>query len=250
MSLTCSRSFYAAKVLHKTPLGISNRVVMTESEKLFERFCSENGVSFLRIPRADENGIKSPDYEISIEDNRIAVEVKQFDPNPNDKEYQKQLEEEGITDIREGMMTKRIRGKIKDAMPQLKIWAKKEIPALIILYKNIPLDVRFIWPHNILQAMYGEELLKIVLPNDRLTAPYVKNAQFGGKRKVAPKYNTSLSAIVSFYEDWEQHELHADFYHNIFSLCPFDPDWFRRQRVRHFKLTDSNMKEFSGWIEI
>lgn len=210
----------------------------------------QNRVSFLRIPRANENGIKSPDYEISIEDNRIAVEVKQFDPNLSDKECQKQLEVEGITDVREVMAIKRIRKKIKDANPQLKIWAKKEIPALIILYNNIPLDAQYIEPNYILEAMYGNETFEIVLPDNRLTAPYVKNAQFGREGKVAKKINASLSAIVSLYEDWEQHELHADFYHNIFGVCPFDPDWFRRQRVKHFSLPDLNMKWFSEWIEI
>lgn len=222
----------------------------TVSEELFERFCFENKISFCRIPRSDKNGRKTPDYEIVIEDQYIVVEVKQFDTNPDDNKFQKQLEEDGITEVYKGKMTKRIRGKINDAMPQLKKWAKKRIPALIIIYNNIPLDTRFIMPHNILQAMYGAESINIVLPNNPSDLPYVKSVQFGGGRKVSPQHNTSLSAVVNIYEDCKQNELHANFYHNIYSANPFEPDWFRRQRVKHFSIPELDVNTFFEWSEI
>ncbi len=224
---------------------------MTISEELFERFCSENKIDYSPIPRASVEGVKTPDYEMRISDKGIIVEVKQLDPDgPDDKKHQKQIEESGITDVYENKVTQRIRGKISDAMPQLNKWTNTETPGLLFLYSNLPLDRRFVEPRYILEAMYGRELLEIVLPNNHSDQPFVSSIRFGGSRKVSPDYNTSLSAIVSIFEDWHQHELHAHFYHNIFGKCQFDPNWLRRERVRHFSLLDRSMKQFSEWIEV
>src|SRR6266498_3363671 len=130
-----------------------NKEGMTVSEELFERFCAENEVSYSPIPRATDEGIKTPDFEILINARRIIVEVKQLDPeSPDDKKYQKQLDELGITDVHENKVTQRIRGKISDAMPQLNRWANKETPGLLFLYSNLPLDGRYIQPRYILEA--------------------------------------------------------------------------------------------------
>lgn len=224
---------------------------MTISEELFERFCSENKISYSPIPRATDEGVKTPDYKILILDKYIIVEVKQLDPaSPDDKKYQKQLDESGITGVHENKVVQKIRGKINDAMPQMNKWTNKKTPGLLFLYSNLPLDGRYIQPRFILEAMYGEETLKIVLSDNRTTQPYISNIQFGGKRKVAPEYNTSLSAIVSIFEDWNRHELHAHFYHNIFSANKFDANWLRSECVKHFGLFDKSMNQFSQWIEI
>ncbi len=228
-----------------------NKEGMTVSEELFERFCAENEVSYSPIPRATDEGIKTPDFEILINARRIIVEVKQLDPeSPDDKKYQKQLDELGITDVHENKVTQRIRGKISDAMPQLNRWANKETPGLLFLYSNLPLDGRYIQPRYILEAMYGEETLEIVLPNNRTIQPHISNVRFGGKRKVTSQYNTSLSAIVNLFEDWEHREIHAHFYNNVFSICKFHPEWFRRNRVKHFSLPNEDMRQFSDWVEV
>src|SRR5260221_9806796 len=120
----------------------------TSSELLFEKFCSENEISYSYIPRATVEGVKTPDYEIVINDRHIIVEVKQLDPvSPDDKKYQKQLEERGVTDVHEAKVAQRIRGKISNAMPQLNKWTSNETPGLIFLYSNLPLDGRYIKPY-------------------------------------------------------------------------------------------------------
>ncbi len=222
---------------------------MTVSEYLFERFCKENGIKCFPIPRS-KDGAKTPDYEVIIDDKKVVVEVKQFDPNPDDKEHQKQLEKNGMTEVYQGNMTRRIRGKINDAMPQLKNWAKQEIPSLLFLYSNVPLDAKTIYSHNVLEAMYGGESSLIIFPRNPNVFPYVKNTRFGGDRKVAPKYNTSLSAIVTLREDWKDRKLYANFFHNVFSKYPFNPDWLRREGINHFTLPNIEMKRFSEWIKV
>ncbi|MCB9134191.1 MAG: hypothetical protein H6636_02115 [Anaerolineales bacterium] len=225
---------------------------LTISEELFERFCTENKVPFSSHSLLHrQRNSKTPDYEIIVNSKRVILEVKQLDPvSPDDKEHQRQLDEMGITEVYEGKVAQRIRRKISDAMPQLNKWTNKDIPGLIFIYSNLPLDGRYIEPHHILEGMYGEEIFQIVFPDNPSAPPYVANVQFGGKRKVAPDYNTTLSAIVSIFEDWEQHQLHAYFYHNIFSKCKFEPDWLRGKRVKHFSLPNTNMKQFSEWVEI
>ena len=61
---------------------------MTESEELFCRFCKSQG---WRVERIDEHSVaegrKVPDFRLQLEDSAgIVVEVKQFDPNPEERE--------------------------------------------------------------------------------------------------------------------------------------------------------------------
>jgi hypothetical protein len=228
-----------------------NEKALTISEILFERFCAENNVTYCRIPHAREKGIKTPDYKITTNGIKSIVEVKQLDPeSPDDKKRTKQLEERGETEVYQNKVRHRIRKKIDDAMPQLKKWTKSTTPGLLFMYSNLPLDGRFIEPRYILEAMYGREASEIILPNSFTAEPYIRGTFFGEDRGVSITHNKSLSAIVSIFEDWDGYELHAHFYHNIFTKCIFDPDWLRRNRVKHFSLADPSMKRYSEWIEI
>jgi len=216
----------------------------TKSEKLFERFCTENDIPFSRIPRSKEQGRKSPDYMIVMGKQNVAVEIKQFDANSDNK---KQLGENGITGVFEDKMIARVRSKIKKAVPQLKMQSEKNIPALIMLYNNIPASPKYVHPDDILQAMYGNEQATLIfhVPSD---APYIGRLYNGGGRQVSLKDNTSLSAIVSLFEDFERNELHANFYHNIYGAIRFEPNWLRRQNVKHFIPVRSE-NEFWVWKE-
>src|SRR6266540_4589012 len=165
----------------------------TISEQLFERFCRDNGILFKRLDVSNESGIKSPDYEIFTPSGAMIVEVKQLDPNEDDKRFYNQLLSKGITDIRGKEPGTRIRGKINHAIPQLKVAAKAGKPAIIALCSNIILDAKYIDQYDILIGMYGLEVATIVLPNNRSQKPYVAHIKFGGKKKVSPQFNTTLS---------------------------------------------------------
>ena len=61
---------------------------MTESEELFRRFCKSQG---WRVERIDEHSVaeesQMPDFRLQLRDGAgIVVEVKQFDPNPEERE--------------------------------------------------------------------------------------------------------------------------------------------------------------------
>src|SRR5208283_4407796 len=66
----------------------SNSCGMTVAEDLFERYCREREIE---IRRLEECSFKTPDYEIQIGQLVAAVEVKQLEPNAEDKEVIEQL---------------------------------------------------------------------------------------------------------------------------------------------------------------
>lgn len=58
------------------------------AEQTFSELCDQAGIPYERIPTA-EVGEKSPDYKIVVSDHTIIVEIKQFDPNPEEKKLSK-----------------------------------------------------------------------------------------------------------------------------------------------------------------
>jgi hypothetical protein len=222
----------------------------TISEHLFERFCQEKSINFRRLDVSNLPDIKTPDYEIFTSGGSIIVEVKQLDPNEEDKRLYNQLLNEDDVDVRRQVPGSRIRGKISDAMPQLKIAAKEGKPALIALYSNLILDAKQIDPYDVLTAMYGLETATIIVPPHASKKPYLKHVKFGGKKKVAPEFNTTLSAILTLYEDWGSHELFASIFHNVYAAHGLDPNVIRGLKIRHFSLPTKDGKIFKEWIEI
>ena len=55
---------------------------LTLSEQLFERYCERYGIPYQRV---SATGARSPDYEMALAGQRIVVEVKEIEPNDNEK---------------------------------------------------------------------------------------------------------------------------------------------------------------------
>ena len=67
--------------------------VMTQNaEQVFIELCNQAGITWRRIPTAEKDGEKRPDYEIEASGNCVVVEVKQFDPNREEKKVLTDLE--------------------------------------------------------------------------------------------------------------------------------------------------------------
>lgn len=58
----------------------------TKSEQLFEAFCEQIAVEWMRVPEATG---RCPDYEIYTNGTRIIAEIKQIDPNEEEKGLEK-----------------------------------------------------------------------------------------------------------------------------------------------------------------
>jgi len=58
---------------------------------------------------------------------------------------------------------------------------------------------------------------------------------------------TTISALGVLIENPEGQPT-LTFYHNRYAAIPFEPDWFRAERVKHYKTSSTQANEFGGWI--
>jgi hypothetical protein len=226
-------------------MSFKSRIVLTTSEEMFEAFCKMNGVKWRRVPISTG---RTPDYEIAINGQRIVVEVKQIDPNP-----QERLEIEAIAAKRDvfggsGAPGDRMRSVIADANGQLKSRSQGKYPSLLVVYDNVP-HACHTAPYSILVAMYGLQQLNLSVPETPNLPIRLAGESFGGKRKMTPVSNTSTSAVAVLKE-------HAvagfalDVYHNIFAAVTLDPTVLAGLPIRQYTLPCPGKREFQNWIEV
>ena len=102
----------------------------TISEALFERFCTDTGIPFIRLEPDSSAGRSTPDYEIYLQEPPILVEVKQIDPNHEDQSSLRSFAETGKYRF-SGVPGDRLQGrKISKAGSQLRALAKAQQPFL------------------------------------------------------------------------------------------------------------------------
>ncbi|MGP0594309.1 hypothetical protein ACTRXD_17465 [Nitrospira sp. T9] len=171
----------------------------TISETLFESYCNRQAISFLRIPT--ESHKRTPDYEIILQGNMVISEVKQFDPTNEEKRLQRQLNEQGLPEAFGGKPGQRASQKITDGMKQLRLLAKDKYPTLLVLFNNVSISNHHVHPYAIKTAMYGLEEVVLAVPHEAAASPWVTDRKFGGRRRVTPSQNTTLSAVAVLYEN-------------------------------------------------
>lgn len=140
----------------------------TTSESLFEAFCRAHGIRFRRIPVSLESRIKSPDYDIFVKRGRkIVVEVKQIDPNPQEKREIAKFTKPGNSAISiKYSPGKRVRGKIIDAQGKFRRRMRSRYPSLLVLFNNVRLFKHTeVW--DVLSGMYGQPVFP-VMPNRQI----------------------------------------------------------------------------------
>lgn len=221
----------------------------TRSEQLFELFCQSENIRYDRIQRRDKEGVQTPDYNIFTQMGKVVVEVKQFDPNKEDKKILQQLKQRGFGDSSGVEPGQRVRSKIKPALSQLKKRSKGQYPAVLVLYNNIPFTSRHINPYDIKIGMYGLEVIDLEIFSDLSYKTKLKDKRFGPKRKMTPTDNTTLSAIAALY-GYDENNLTLIFFHNRYAKIRLPTDWIKSPRIRHFTLGEKKNGEFQEWIEI
>jgi hypothetical protein len=133
--------------------------MLTEAESLFEPFCVEHQIACQRIPEGAE---KTPDYEITLAGRRIAVEVKQLEPNAQDLAFFEDLRTIGHAGG--AVDTGRARSAIQDAMKQLRPYAKGRMPAVVVLYDTMGSAIGYLDADNLADCLYGEEKVHFLVP--------------------------------------------------------------------------------------
>ena len=209
----------------------STEPASTKSERLFEQFCSANGIACHPI----ECDGKKADYDVVVAGNTIVTELKQIDANDDDDATWEEGRRRGSV-AAWGNSDHRVRLKIQEARKQLKARSKGTMPTLLVVYDNgtfAGTDYT-----DIKTAMFGDEKVVLSIANNEVVEFSAIHA--GGNRRFTSDCNTSISAIALMFGA----EPRLSIFHNHFAAIPIDPDWMRYDNVLHFRL-DSNMYEWS-----
>jgi hypothetical protein len=221
--------------------------VQTRSEILFERFCEETGTAFSRIPAQPAANRRTPDYELHLHVPPILAEVKQIDPNREDKALTRQYEAGGSYEFQH-IAGKRVREKISEAASQLKTQAGADQPTLLVVYNNVDPLRGFTDRLAMMSAMYGQPEGVITTSRGLGAMVLSTSRQLGGSRRLTPKHNTTISAVAALFEGPEG--LYLVVYHNRFAAHPIPPEVLRRPRIFQRSIRDSGPGEFPEWVEV
>ena len=217
----------------------------TISEELFETFCADHGVECRPIPRA---AMRTPDYELDVASHRAIAEVKQIDPNEDDEQAQREVDESGRVNLA-GKAGKRMRQVITNSKDQIGRLARGVCPGLLVVYNNAGVSVHHTDPMFVLTAMYGHVAARIRLPAQPGEEPVLEEMLFGGERRVTEEHSTSISAVCVLYRS-PAGPPGLSFYHNAFAAQPFDPNWLRGEWIHHFVIKDAKSHKFENWTEV
>jgi hypothetical protein len=220
---------------------------MTESERLFEHFCITHKLSFERVP---ETNLPSADYLLFFNNYKIVAEIKQLEPNKEEKEIiEKPAEEWDQYDVYHWEIPgERIRKKIKSAMPQLQALSQGILPTVIILFDNIKVWPELIDEYAVRVAMYGIETA-IISPE---VAPEggakILQKWYGQRKQATSNQNTTLSAIAVMKET--ENGVMMRIYHNYYAKNLIEKKIFCFSGVEQFELGGAPSEGFPKWSKI
>lgn len=211
---------------------------------LFENFCDLYGIRWKRIPTGDT---RTPDYDISVVDQKVIIEVKQMDPNPEEEKEEEKLLGGGVEGL-ERTLGARVRQKITDASSQIANRAKGRFPSLLVLYNNVSIAFHTD-PYAIIAGMYGEITAVIARQQRDYGSSYLKEWKFSAKRKMTKAHNTSISAIgvLMRFPDGKPYLV---VYHNVYANIPLDYKLLCPFVESQFTLKECIEGKYQNWIEI
>jgi hypothetical protein len=217
----------------------------THSERLFEDFCQAHSLACERIPRGPS---RTPDYRLTLSGQTVIVEVKEFEPNPADRDRAAALASQGFS-THSLYPGGRVREEISKAADQLRPLAKGHYPGLIVFCDLTGPGAKYLDPYNILTAMYGVQVVHFDAPQDNPGTLVPKGSFFGPQRGTTPNHNTTVSAIARLDRDCDGSPC-LDVFHNFWARIPLDPDLLRVPLVRHFVAEGNPQAGFTDWREV
>lgn len=215
----------------------------TVSESIFERVCDRRGVLYRKL--ATRENQRTPDYLILPSGEKVVVEVKQIEPNDEDRELRKKSKKGETTGWWSDNNT-RIRRKIKQCAKQLKAVAKGRCPSVLMLYDDR--EIKIIGNEDFLEAMYGDEELTLAVPLDG-GEPEPLGVGFGGNRQLTEQQRRYISAVAIMRQKFPG-EWVVVMFHNVFASRPLDPDVASSFADVQYDLTKPKTKEWQNWTRI
>jgi hypothetical protein len=217
--------------------------VENKSETLFETLCSAQGLGYSKIK---EGTIKTPDYFVEIDGTVFVAEVKQIDPNDEQKKLLAEFKKNKFISV-STTPGEKVRSKIKSSTAQISKLAKGKMPGMLVLYNNLSLVLGDpIEPYNIRVGMFGFDTIVLTKPRD-FSAPRIIDKKFGPKRKITKEHNTSISALAVINE---KEPIWLDIYHNPYAAIPFTHGIFQKRGNREYELAEKQPLKFQEWEEI
>jgi len=219
---------------------------LTLAEQLFERYCRWAGIRATRIPTSTT---KTPDYRMSVGDLDIIVELKQLDPNEEEKAELARFDQ-GKSGGYSAVPGNRLRREISKAGTQLATIARNQHPSMVVFYNNVFLRFHTD-PYNVRVAMYGVEQVVVAVSSDPRIRTRYAGTKFGPKRKMTSQHNTTISAvgvlILNPPGDLQSPQLIV--YHNIYARHPLSSEVLRPYGVPQFTLPEGSPNSSREWIE-
>ena len=169
-----------------------NDLKLTELEYLFCRYMIDAGTSCHRIP---EKLSKIPDFIVTLSDQTVPVEFKEFSPNPEEQRDEALLRTQGYGEVHHSEVGHRIAKVAGRARPQLRSFLDQngDGPGILAIYDSSgqghadPIE---------LAAFFEGQLTVTVSTNDRsITDVYRKEDRHRAPRE----RNRILSAIAVLY---------------------------------------------------
>jgi hypothetical protein len=221
----------------------------TQSEQWFEDYCASNGLVWRRV--VEENS-RTPDYELTIDGQRVIAEVKEIHPNKEEEESARLVSKRGYGLVLSHTPGNRVRNKIGDSSAQIKARTCDVYPSILVLcdLKNGCGQVAGnLDPYNIRVAMYGLERVHVVAPRDRDQTAYAAAMSYGPKRKMTEEDNNSISAI-GVLSTPNPGEIVLHVYHNKFATVRLDPRLLASRGIAQFRLEDEVPSETAKWEKL
>lgn len=210
----------------------------TISEVHFEQLCANRGIVCERIP---ESSTKTADYRVSLGSMPIIAEVKQLDPNDDDKK----LAVVWGTPQSPGAVapSDRVQGLLEDGYPQIKRSSEGKWPAIIIVYNNSG-AWNWIDSFTVAKAMFGSYGIVLGLQSDQTIDEIGRG--YLGQRKVTKDTFRTLSA-VGILEYREPETLELACYHNPFANIPIEPVVLAKLAKSQFVHPNPHERGFVPW---
>jgi hypothetical protein len=212
----------------------------THSEALFAALCEDSGIDCERVQESTTANERRPDFTIVLGNDRVVVEIKQFDPNAEEARLLEALRR-GEQIVSGGVPGERIRRAIASAGPQLRGMSLGVIPALLVVYDNVGLG-RHTDPYAVLTAMRGLDVVPVLIPPSVREAPVFLDSRPGPRKKMTGTSNTSISAVAVLH-DGVDGQGHLSVYHNPHAVTRMDMTGLRMSRITHFVMKGDQ----SGW---
>jgi len=223
---------------------------MTSSEKLFERYCEWFGITCNKIPTTDK---ESPDYEVNAGGQRLIVEIKEQSPNSDDRNYYQELCKNGIAELTP-KRGRRINSHIKKAVDQLRGYADRRIPLVLLIHDNLRIEGHsiyvgrnhFLKDEDFDKGMYGDTGNQYTFTSSR-DLPIVKQVRIS-PRQLGAHRNEHLSAVGVLCER-EDGGVFVYIYHNYFAAVPLPPTVFTGLDDRTFRKPSEPTVSLRIWRE-